>query len=177
MASLVRAYLVGVSVIGAGFLLSGLAPTVAVVLLTFCLAGLGNGVMLVYERLIIQATVPDSLTARVFGTKDSLTAWAFGLSFLAAGGLVSAFGAREVMIGSGAAVIGIAACAAFGLRRLRIRPLARRDTGAELLPRGRGSQHGAHLVVDDGAHWLTLLDDLDEGGDDGRVELRPGVRR
>ena len=34
-----------------------------------------------YERLLIQALVPDRLVGRVFGMKDALTAWAFAVAF------------------------------------------------------------------------------------------------
>ena len=33
--------------------------------------------LLVYERLLIQALVPDVLSGRVFGIRDAITAWAF----------------------------------------------------------------------------------------------------
>ena len=44
--------------------------------------GYGNGLLLVYERQLIQAIVPDRLAGRVFGVKDALTAWAFAFGFL-----------------------------------------------------------------------------------------------
>jgi MFS family permease len=79
-------------------------------------AGFGNGVMLVYERLIIQELVPDRLAARVFGIRDALTAWAYAFSFIVAGGLVSLFGPRPVLIASGAGVLLVAAVTAVLLR-------------------------------------------------------------
>ena len=100
-----RRYLMGLFMIGFGFFVSGLAPGIELLLVTFAVTGFGNGLMLVYERLIVQELVPDRLTARIFGVKDALTAWAFALSFLAAGGLVSVFGARAVVISAGAAVL------------------------------------------------------------------------
>jgi MFS family permease len=169
-----RRYLMGLLVMGAGNLLFGLAPNIEIVLATFVVAGFGNGVMLVYERLIIQATVPDRITARVFGVKDALTAWAFALSFVMAGALVSAIDARPVIVGAGAGVLFAAAGAAIGVRRLREPRL--RDARADLVSDGGLRQHSPHLVAS-GDHWLTLLDDLREGGDDDGVELGPRVRR
>ena len=61
--------------------------------------------MLVYERLIIQALVPDRLAGRVFGIKDALTAWAFGAGLPAAGALVSLIGARELLVAAGVGAI------------------------------------------------------------------------
>jgi hypothetical protein len=70
----------------------------------------------VHERLIIQATVSDTLAGRVFGTKDALTAWAFAISFLVAGAAVSAVGPVAVLVTSGAGVLLVAAASAFALR-------------------------------------------------------------
>ncbi len=109
-------YLVGLTLMGAGFLITGFAPAYGFVFVTFALAGFGNGMMLVHERLIIQATVSDSMTGRVFGTKDALTAWAFAISFLLAGAAVSAVGPVAVLVASGAGVLVVAAASALGLR-------------------------------------------------------------
>lgn len=110
-------YLFGLMVMGSGFLLTGFAPSYAVVFVTFTLAGFGNGMMLVHERLIIQSTVADSLAGRVFGTKDALTAWAFAAAFAAAGAAVTLVGPQAVLIASGAGVLAIAAATTVGLRR------------------------------------------------------------
>jgi MFS family permease len=96
-----RRFLLGLALVSGGFLGAGLAPGVVVATLGFALAGTGNGLILVYERLLIQTTVPDRLLGRAFGVKDGLTAWAFAVAFVAAGGLVEAFGARAVVIAAG----------------------------------------------------------------------------
>ena len=96
-----RRWLIGLAVVSVGFVACGAAPGLAVATLAFALAGVGNGLILVYERLLIQVTVPDRLMARVFGVKDGLTAWAFAAAFLSAGGLVEAFGARALIVLSG----------------------------------------------------------------------------
>jgi MFS family permease len=94
-------WLVGLAVVSVGFVACGAAPTLLVAAFAFALAGVGNGLVLVYERLLIQITVPDRLMARVFGVRDGLTAWAFSASFLAAGGLLQAVGARALIIAAG----------------------------------------------------------------------------
>jgi MFS family permease len=106
-----RRYLAGLLLIGAGFVASGLAGSVEIVLATFLVAGFGNGMMLVHQRLIIQRTVDDRFSARVFGVQDSLGAWAFAGSFIAAGGLVSALGAGTTIViaGGGVAVVAVLA--------------------------------------------------------------------
>jgi MFS family permease len=92
-----RRFLGGLGLVGAGFLACGIAPSLAVALPAFALAGIGNGFALVHERLLIQTTVADSLMARVFGARDGLNAWTFAVAFVAAGALIEAFGIRTVV--------------------------------------------------------------------------------
>jgi len=99
-------YQLGVLVLGAGFLSSGVAPNYAAALVAFAIAGLGNGMLLVFERQIIQAFVPDRLAGRAFGIKDALSAWAFGAAFICAGALVSLIGVRELLVAAGVGTIG-----------------------------------------------------------------------
>jgi MFS family permease len=159
LATLRRKYVFGLLVMGLGFFLSGLAPGVGVIFATFALAGLGNGLMLVHERLIIQATVDDSLSARVFGVKDALTAWAFGLSFLVAGALVSAFDPRPVIIAAGVGIVLIAGFAAIAVRLMTPRLARAYGSNREFALDGSVGKHGAHSVGGR-EHWLALLDDL-----------------
>jgi MFS family permease len=94
-------FLAGLAVVGAGFLGAGVAPNVLLATLGFAVAGIGNGMMFVYERLLIQTTVSDRLMGRTFGVKDGLTAWAFAAAFIAAGGLVEWLGPRTVILAAG----------------------------------------------------------------------------
>jgi hypothetical protein len=88
-----------------------------VALAAFAIAGIGNGLLLVYERLLIQTTVDDSVMARVFGVRDGLSAWAFAAAFLAAGALIEAFGVREVIALAGVGALIVWAISRFALRR------------------------------------------------------------
>jgi MFS family permease len=98
--------LTGLLLLALGLLTTGAVQSVVVVAATFLVAGFGNGLLLVYERLLIQATVPDRLVGRVFGAKDALTAWAFGIAFVAGGALVSTLGPRgPILIAGGAALV------------------------------------------------------------------------
>src|ERR687891_569408 len=45
-----RWFLIGLAVIGDGLVASGVAPNLIVAMLAFALTGLGNGLVLVYER-------------------------------------------------------------------------------------------------------------------------------
>jgi MFS family permease len=111
-----RRYLGGLLVMAAGLAATGLASVYAVAIVTFAIAGFGNGLILVYERLLIQHAVPDDLVGRVFGIKDALSAWAFAVAFLAGGALVDAAGASEVILMAGG--LGIVLC---GLSALALR--------------------------------------------------------
>jgi MFS family permease len=179
-----RRYLAGVFIMGAGFLTSGLAPALAIALATFALAGIGNGMLLVYERLLVQTTVDDAVMGRIFGVKDALTAWAFGIAFLSAGALIDLLGTRGLLVLSGVGAFVICAVAAVALRHAFVpsvgTPMPDVENAPDLRRRahavrdGSGSQHGTNLV-DRREHWLALLDDLREGDDDSGVELGPRV--
>jgi MFS family permease len=112
-----KRFVQGAVLMGLGFLLAGLSPTVVVAVVTFMLAGFGNGLLLVHERVIVQETVPDGLLGRAFGVKDALASWAFGLAFFAAGGLLTIVEPRELIIGSGVGGLLVAAACAAALKR------------------------------------------------------------
>jgi MFS family permease len=111
-----RRYLQGLFLIGIGFGASGAAPGLVIAMLTFGLAGFGNGLLLVHERLLIQAIVPDGLQGRIFAVSDTFVSWAFGLSYVAAGPLLSAIGVRETLVIAGSAAMVVAVLATLGLR-------------------------------------------------------------
>jgi MFS family permease len=132
-----RRFLRGLGIVAAGFLACGAAPSIAAALPAFALAGVGNGVILVYERLLIQTTVPDRLMARVFGAKDGLTAWAFAIAFLAGGGLIESLGVREVLFMAGGGGVLVWVLSTFALRHTWREPEA--ETVAEPLVDGAPS--------------------------------------
>jgi MFS family permease len=92
-----RRFLGGLGLVGGGFLACGIAPSLATAFPAFALAGIGNGLALVHERLLIQTTVTDAVMARVFGARDGLNAWTFAIAFVAAGALVEGLGVRSVV--------------------------------------------------------------------------------
>jgi MFS family permease len=167
-----RRYLTGLLALGASLLLTGVASTLAVAALTFAFAGFGNGLLLVYERLLIQAAVPDRLVGRIFGVKDALTAWAFGIAFLAGGGLVAALGARELILVAGATALLVYAASAVALRSEWLTDDApgeaeggeettRLDRGAHAVSGGEGvlGEDGANVVRGGEGLGLESLDD------------------
>jgi MFS family permease len=115
-AALKRRFLAGLALLGGGLVAAGLAPSYALALAAFAVAGAGNGVVLVHERLLLQATVADGLLGRVFGLKDAASSWGIGLSFVAAGALLSVLGTREVVVAGGLGALGAAAVCAWSLR-------------------------------------------------------------
>jgi MFS family permease len=127
-----RRYLIGSMLMSAGFLASGL--------------------LLIYERLLVQSIVPDQLAGRVFGIRDSLTAWAFAGGFLVGPPLLNAFGTRTMIAAAGAAGLVVGLVSVFGLRGAWGEgvgegegPLAA-GAGTDLAWDRRGGQEGAHLI-------------------------------
>jgi len=101
---------------GLGWVASGTSPGLGIALVSFGVAGFGNGLLLVHERLLIQAVVPEHLQGRIFAVSDTVVSWAFAIAFLGAGPLLEALGVREtIVIGGGFALL-FAAAATFGLR-------------------------------------------------------------
>lgn len=116
-AHLKRRYLAGLLMLGLAFAATGLATSFVAAVATFALAGVGNGMVLIYERLLIQTSVDDELAGRVFGIRDAVTAWAFAVAFLTGGALLEAFRASEVILLAGGIGIVTWGAAAIALRR------------------------------------------------------------
>ena len=182
-----RRFLVGGLTWGVGTIGAGVAPNLGLAMVAFAITGFGNGAALVYERLAVQSTVADSLLGRVFGFRDALTAWAFALAFTSAGVLISVLGSRVMLVAAGIGelvVVGIAVIALRGTwepERRSLGELPRRkalELDVDAGPAGErtGRKHAPDLVSGR-ARWLTMLDDLDEAGNNHGVELGPGVDR
>ena len=111
-----RRYLAGMLVIALGTIASGAAPGFAVAIGAFAVTGFGNGVLLVHERLIFQAVVPDRLKGRLFAVIDTAGSWAFAISFACAGAFVSVLGTRGLFELAGVCGLAIFAGSAWALR-------------------------------------------------------------
>jgi MFS family permease len=114
--ALVRRYLAGIVATAAGLAAAGLAPTYAAALAAFLVTGIGNGLVLVHVRLILQRTVTDRLRGRVFGLRDALDSWAFAGAFAAAGTLVALVGIRPLFLIAAAGTLAVWVAAALTLR-------------------------------------------------------------
>jgi dTMP kinase len=111
-----RRYLQGAFLMGIGWVASGSSPELWTALLAFGLAGFGNGLLLVHERLLIQAVVPDNLQGRIFAVSDTVVSWAFAIAFVSAAPVLEALGVRETLLIGGGVALLFAAAATFGLR-------------------------------------------------------------
>lgn len=117
---LVRRFLLGIVLVGAGLLGTAGSPTFAVALFCLAVLGFGNGLVIVYERLIIQATVSDELMGRVFGAQAALDGAAFAGSYLVAGVILALVGPRVLFLigGVGAVLVWLVARIVFARTRL-----------------------------------------------------------
>ena len=150
-------YLAGMFLMASGFIASGAAPTIAIALFSFMVGGFGNGLMLVYERLLIQALVPDAISGRVFGVKDALTAWAWALAFLAGAAALSLTGTREMVM-----LAGVGALVTWLISWMALRSTWRAAEGGEA--GDLGGRAGAGLVAEGGAGQHRAY--VSGGGDD-----------
>jgi MFS family permease len=126
-----RRYLVGIGVTGVGFLAAAAAPGIALATAGFAVAGFGNGLLLVHERLLVQVTVGEDLLGRVFGLRDTLDAWAWTIAFASAGLLLVTLDTRLVLALAGAGVCAVAVISSWLLRNAWAEPVT---VEAEPLP-------------------------------------------
>jgi MFS family permease len=113
-----RRYLAGLLLAAIGTGASGLAPGVVVAAICFIGAGYGAGLLLVHERLLIQALVPDALSGRIFGMRDALTAWAWAVAFVVGPVLLTAIGTRATVVVAGVGAFAVWVVAAWLLKRV-----------------------------------------------------------
>jgi MFS family permease len=152
VAVLRRRYLAGLLLAAVGTTASGFAPTVVVAALCFIGAGYGAGLLLVHERLLIQALVPDALGARIFGLRDSLTAWAWAVAFVVGPVLLNWAGTRMTVVAAGVGAFAVwLACVWF--IRVADRGAARGTAGSagalgggDLAWPGRAREEGSDVV-------------------------------
>jgi MFS family permease len=93
-----RRYIQGLALTGLGSLSTAAAPGLSVALLAFLLAGFGNGVFVVHERLLILDRVPEELFARAFSLNDMFSSGSLVASFGVAGIASSAVGPRGLIL-------------------------------------------------------------------------------
>src|SRR3954469_24404263 len=112
-------YTLGIVAVAAGLLAMSTLPWYGAVLVAFVGFGIGNGLVVVHERLIFQLAIPQRLMGRAFALLDALGAWGFVTAYLVAGATVSALGARGAV---GIAAGGAAAVLVYSVVALRRAP-------------------------------------------------------
>ena len=112
-----RRLLFGIATIGTALIAMSAAPNFGTASITFVAMGIGNGLVLVHGRVLLQRIVPEHLLGRIYGVKDGVLAAAFGVAFLSAGALTDALGTRTVLAGAGVLGLVVWALAAPSLKR------------------------------------------------------------
>jgi MFS family permease len=115
--SLKQRFLFGLWLCSAAAVAAGLAPGFAVALIAFAAMGIGNGLALTYEGVLLQSVVPDELLGRLFGVKNALVSWCFAAAFFSAGAISSIFGPRALFVLAGAGTLAAWAFATVALRK------------------------------------------------------------
>lgn len=116
LAYLERRFLGGLGLVALGCIAASASPIFAGVALAVTLCGIGNGMVIVFQRLILQRSVDDSLLGRVFGVQVASDGVAFTTSYLLAGGLLTLVGPRTMFIVASAGAVLVVAATARGFR-------------------------------------------------------------
>jgi MFS family permease len=87
-------YLTGIAAVALGLIAMSVVPWFVAAMIAFVAFGIGNGLLVVHERLIFQLAIPPRLMGRAFALLDALGAWGFVTAYLVAGLTVSELGAR-----------------------------------------------------------------------------------
>jgi MFS family permease len=106
-------YLAAIGVLGLGLLGSAAAPALAFALVSFAVAGAGNGLFVVTCRTLLQRAVPERAHGRAFGVLDAVDSWGFGAAMLLGGAMASGLGGRATFALAGAATLFILLAASF----------------------------------------------------------------
>jgi MFS family permease len=123
IAKLKRNFLRGILLCGSAVIVAGLAPSFEVALVAFAAMGIGNGVILSYEGVLLQTVVPDDLLGRFFGIKNSVVSWCFAAAFLSGGALTAAIGPRALFVIAGIGTLGVCAYGSLKLRTAWTEPV------------------------------------------------------
>jgi hypothetical protein len=102
---------------GVGLAALGATRSIGPAFAAFLLVGIGNGLVVVHERLIFHALVPDALMGRAFALLEALSGWAFVVAYLAGAALVAGVGVRACLFVAGGGVLLVWVASALALRR------------------------------------------------------------
>jgi len=102
LATLQRRYLNGITLFAVGLLGASASPVLSGVIIAFGFGGVGNGMVIVYQRLILQRVVDESLLGRVFGMQAASDGAAFAASFAFTAAILSVVSPRPLFAAAGA---------------------------------------------------------------------------
>jgi MFS family permease len=114
-----RRYLSGLVLMAGGLVGSALATALATALPAFAVTGLGNGLFVVSDRVLIQRLVPESLHGRAFGVLSSLKSWGLAGALVLGAALTGAAGARVTFALAGCGLLVVWLFAGRALRGAR----------------------------------------------------------
>ena len=115
-----RRYLGGMALMVAGLAGSALSPALGFAMLSFAVTGVGDGLFILSDRVLLQRMVPERLHGRAFGLLDSVEAWAFGAAVVGGGALATAFGGRVTFAVAGLGMLLVLIAASRTLSTARI---------------------------------------------------------
>jgi MFS family permease len=98
-----RVYFYGIALMGGGYAIAALAPSIYIAVPAVVIASFGNGAAVVCNALFIQRGAPDELRGRAFTVIMSSSYATLVVGMVAAGWLTDAYGARLVW-GAAAAI-------------------------------------------------------------------------
>lgn len=109
-------YAISIALMAIGYGLAAMSPNVWTAAAAVVVAGVGNGVAVICNALLVQRGVPDRLRGRAFTVVMSFGYGVLGLGMIAAGPVTNAVGARTVWAGA-AGLFALAAVAGLLLVR------------------------------------------------------------
>jgi MFS family permease len=126
-------YLAGITLFAAALLAASASPVLVGVIVAFGVGGVGNGMVIVYQRLILQRVVDERLLGRVFGMQAASDGAAFAASFAFTALILSVVSPRPLFAAAGAGSA-IVAAVAFKILRKDTEVPQEQDAPAEPLP-------------------------------------------
>jgi hypothetical protein len=110
-------YLGGLFATAVALIALSVTPGFALACFVFAAIGVGNGLVLVHGRLLLQRVVPESMLGRLFGIQDAVTSAAFCIAYVSAGAASGLLGNRTLIAIAGAGGLVVWALTAVSLRR------------------------------------------------------------
>ena len=115
--------LLGLLLVTAGMIGAALAPVLALAVAAFAVLGVGNGIFIVSNRVMLQRHVAEQLHGRAFGLVSAFDSWGICAAVVLGGALVATAGARPTLALAGGAMALIALISRRALKT-RTTPLA-----------------------------------------------------